>query len=196
MPFRPRPPLVIKQRQLVRQRRPMCKNLLPLLHLQVNLRRIQRHHEHRHTRRQQRPQPRRIAADVPLRIRRTTLAVAPVISAIDAPTHHHHPLELAKRRRIALDRRLNIVQRPNRDQRNLARMHPNLIEQKADRVGMCPASGIACVVGVCPIRQLRKALSVHHPRICSLCKDVFRLGSSTLSHGEIPAPHRIQIPIH
>ncbi len=70
-------PLVIEQRQLVSERRAVGKDRFAILGFEMDLRRVERHHEDRHSGSQQRLQSSRIAVDVPLRIRRPALAVGP-----------------------------------------------------------------------------------------------------------------------
>src|ERR1035437_9125486 len=133
-----RNPLVVEQGQLIGQRRAKRKDTLPLRRVQVDLRRIERHHEDWNTGGEQRLCARWIARNVPLGFWRTRLLsrLHITIAAIDAAAHHHHPLELAKGRGIALDGRPNIGQWPDRNQRDLARVSANLIKQKRDPVGL------------------------------------------------------------
>ena len=59
-----------------------------------------------------------------------------VVAAIDAAAHHHHPLELAKGGRVPLDGRLHVEERADGDQRDLAGVGANLVEQERNRIGM------------------------------------------------------------
>ncbi len=129
---------------------------------------------------QQRPQSRRIAAHIPLALGgRCAPSLPVVVPPVDAPAHHHHPLELAKSSRIALDRRLHIGQRPDGDQRNLPRMRSNLIEQKLSRHRHASASQET----LARISSLGK---------CIGCSCVWNAGR----HRNIASPHRAQVPIH
>src|SRR5215469_8221846 len=58
------------------------------------------------------------------------------VSAPNTAAHQHHALELSKRRCVLVDGRAYIHQWANRDQRDLARMLPDLLQQKRHRIRM------------------------------------------------------------
>ncbi len=112
----------------------------------MDLRRIKRHHEHWHAGGQQRLRPCRIAQEVPFRVGRPPLALASVVTALDAAAHQHHPLQSAKRRRVACNGLSYVAQGSNRDQRDLVRVLANLVQQKRHAIAVLllrPAFGIS-----------------------------------------------------
>src|ERR1035437_3954423 len=139
-------PLVVEQGQLVGERGAVGKNRLPGRRLEVDLRRVEGHHEDRHAAGQQRSGACRVAVDVPLGVGRPPRpGFAVVVAPVDAAAHQHHPLELAEGGRVALDGRLNVEQRADGDERDLARMGANLAQQELDRIGVFPLRLLAGV---------------------------------------------------
>ena len=59
-----------------------------------------------------------------------------VVAAIDAAAHEDHALEFPEGRRIAFDGGLHVEQRADGDERDLAWMCANLLEQKLDPIGV------------------------------------------------------------
>ncbi len=88
----------------------------------------------------------------------------------------HYPLELSKCRRVPLNRRLDIAQRPNRNQRNLPRMLPNLPQQKLHPIGVLPLRGLQCISG--------------------LASNVAARRRNPGRHRNIAPSHRAQVPVH
>ncbi len=130
-------PLQIQQRNRIGKVRALSKQQLPLRLIELQLRRIQRHHIQRNPRRKHLLRRLNIHRDVVLSLRPTRRQIAKiVISPPHRSTHHHNPLQLLEGLRIAIKRRTQIRHRPQRDQRKLPRLLPDLLQQKVHRLRM------------------------------------------------------------
>ncbi len=129
-------PLMVEQGQLVGKRRSVRKNGFPLGVFEMDLGRVERHHEDRYSRGKKRLRPGWIAIDIPLRIGWTALAIGSVVPTIDTAAHQHNALELGEGCRILLDGLFHIAERADGDEGDCAGMLTNLVEQEAHAGGM------------------------------------------------------------
>ena len=102
--------------------------------IELDLRRIKRHHIQRYSRSKQRLRSRNIVHDVPLRI--GLLLVA--IPMRNRSAHKDDPLQLAKSLWIFRDQSSHVRQRRHRYQRDLPRISANRIQHELNRIRVGP----------------------------------------------------------
>ncbi len=184
LPGRPLP-LRCQHLKRVRHRRAHRGQQGPLHLVELQLRCIERHHVDGHAAAKELLRRCRVHGDVVFGVGSVRLRIPKVaVAAIDRTAHHHHPLQLAKACRIAIDRRTDRRQRSQRQQRNLARSLPNLVQQKRHRIPMRPSDPLPCP------RCLRKGSS-RLGRRPDVNRDIgpARLAHQTIEH--LPSQRRI-----
>ena len=128
-------PLVIEQCHRVGQVGALCEQHPPPGLVQRDLRRIEWHDVERHPGSKHCLRRRDVHLDVVLGVGRMIRAA---VAAANRPAHDHDALQLPERSWIALDRGADVRRRSDGDQRDLARMLPNLSQQKINCRRMPP----------------------------------------------------------
>src|SRR5882762_3024435 len=116
-------PLRVKYKQRIGKRSSSLEDLRALEFLQFYLRGIKWHNVQRNAGVENFPRRLDVTKNIPLWIRPVSLAIIELaVPAIYRSTHKDHSLQLAERRRIAINRSAQIRFRADSDQRDLTRM--------------------------------------------------------------------------
>src|SRR6267154_5122466 len=128
-------PLRVKYKQCIGKRSSSLEDFRPLEFLQFYLRGIKWHNVQRNAGAENFLCRLNVTKNIPFRVRPVSLAIIELaVPAIYRSTHEHHSLQLAERRRIAINRSAQIRFRANSDQRDLTRMYLYLLENEVHRI--------------------------------------------------------------
>ena len=141
-------PLVVEERERVCERSALAEEECALNFVELELGSVEGHDEEWHASGEQFLGGRNVIEDVPLRLRRCGRAEAEIaVPALDGAAHQNDALELAERGGVFVDGGADVHQRADSDQRDLARVAADLVEEEGDGVGM-GRLGEAVVLGV------------------------------------------------
>src|SRR6266850_5812769 len=116
-------PLRVKYKQRIGKRSSSLEDFRPLEFLQFYLRGIKWHNVQRNAGAENFLRSLNVAKNIPFRIRSVSFAIIELaVPSIYRSTHKDHSLQLAERRRIAINRGSQIRFRADSDQRDLIRM--------------------------------------------------------------------------
>lgn len=146
-------PLVVEERESVSDRSSLAKEegAFDLVHLQLS--RVERHDEEGDSGSEEFLGGGDVVEDVPLRLRRRGRPIAEVaVTALDRATHHDDTLEFPEGGGVLVDGGADVHQRTDGDQRDLARVVADLIEDETYGIGVGRLGEVAGF-GVAALRE-------------------------------------------
>ena len=130
-------PLVVEQSEGVGERRALAEEEGALDFVELELGGVEGHDEKRHAGGKQFLGGRNVVQDVPFGLRGRGRAEAEVaVTALDGAAHHNDALELAEGGGVFVDGGTDVHQRADGDERDLAGVAPDLVEEEGDGVGV------------------------------------------------------------
>src|SRR5580658_4654754 len=130
-------PLVIEQRQRVRKRSSLLEEISAFGLVELQLGRVKRHDVQLHPGKKEFLGGGNVIEDVPLRVG-AAFGTEPqlAVATFDGAAHHDHAFEFEESCRVFVDQRANVHQRADGDQRDLAGITANLLEDEIRGAGM------------------------------------------------------------